>query len=66
MRFIPGPGDFEAYAGADGGSLYILTTDWTADNSIIYEVNPIPEPATVLLWASGLTGIFAFSKRKKK
>ncbi len=66
IRFVPGPGDFEPYAGAGGGSLYILTTDWTAGNSIIYELQPIPEPATSFLLASGLMGVFAISRKKKK
>ncbi len=66
MRFVAGPGDFEPYAGEGGGSLYILTTDWTAGNSIIYKVHSIPEPTTALLLATGLMGMFAISIRKKK
>jgi len=62
LRFVPGSGDFET-GNPDGGHLYVNTTDWFAGQSTIFEVTPVPEPATVILLAGGL---FSFLFRRKQ
>lgn len=49
------------------GSYYTLTyTGGTGNNDLVLIAHPIPEPATMVLLASGLVGLLAYAWRKRK
>jgi len=64
LRFVPGSGNFEP-GNPDGGHLYVNTTDYGLGQSTIFEVTPVPEPATVFLLAGGLL-IFLLPRKVRR
>ena len=53
-------------AGATGGGLWLSDGSLSIDYTDISTTNPVPEPATMLLFGTGLAGLAGLRKRSKK